>query len=112
MQRRWLATAVIGGSLLIIGLIGSNLQSELAPLDDRSYLRMSFTGPEGASYEFTDDVVNRIVTLVNDSIPEKRVSLSFIGGFTSTNNGNIRVMLAEPSERKRTQQEIADYLSF
>jgi multidrug efflux pump len=111
MKRRWIATAIIGASLLLIVLIGSVLQSELAPLDDRSYLRISATAPEGASYEYTDAIVNRLVTLVNDSIPEKRICLSFVGGFSSLNTGNMRVMLSEPAERKRSQQEIADYLA-
>jgi multidrug efflux pump len=111
MRHRWLATAIIAGSLLIMVLIGSMLQSELAPLDDRSYLRLSATAPEGASYEYTDAVVDRLVTMINDSIPEKRICLSFIGGFTSLNSGNIRIMLSEPEERNRSQQEIADYLT-
>jgi len=111
MKHRWLATAIIAGSLLVMVVIGSTLQSELAPLDDRSYLRLSATAPEGASYEYTDAVVDRLVTMINDSIPEKRVCLSFIGGFTSLNSGNIRIMLSEPEERNRSQQEIADYLT-
>jgi multidrug efflux pump len=111
MKRRWIATAVIGASLLLIVLLGTGLQSELAPLDDRSYLRISATAPEGASYEYTDAIVNRLVTLVGDSIPEKRICLSFVGGFSSLNTGNMRVMLSEPNERKRSQQEIADYLA-
>lgn len=111
MKHRWLATAIIAGSLLTMILIGSNLQSELAPLDDRSYLRLSATAPEGASFEYTDAVVDRLVTMINDSIPEKRICLSFIGGFSSLNNGNIRVMFSEPYERKRSQQDIADYLT-
>ena len=111
MKRRWLATAIIGVALAMIVLIGTNLQSELAPLDDRSYLRISALAPEGASFEYTDAVVDRLVTMINDSIPEKRICLSFIGGFSSLNNGNIRVMFSEPSERKRSQQEIADYLT-
>jgi multidrug efflux pump len=49
--------------------------------------------------------------MIGDSIPEKRVCLSFIGGFTSVNSGNIRVMLSEPEERKRSQQQIADFLT-
>jgi multidrug efflux pump len=49
--------------------------------------------------------------MVNDSIPEKRICLSFVGGFMSLNQGNIRLMLSDPSERKRSQQEIADYLT-
>ncbi|MFH0988975.1 MAG: efflux RND transporter permease subunit [bacterium] len=111
MQHRWIAAAVITASLFLIVLIGTTLQSELAPLDDRSYLRMSATAPEGASFEYTDAVVDRLVAMINDSIPEKRICLSFIGGFMSVNTGNIRVMLSEPSERKRSQQDIADYLT-
>ena len=111
MKRRWLATAIIVASLLIMILVGSVLQSELAPLDDRSYLRVSAVAPEGASFEYTDDVVDRLVAMVNDSIPEKRVCLSFIGGFASVNNGNVRIMLSAPEERDRSQQEIADFLA-
>jgi multidrug efflux pump len=111
MKHRWMAGAIIAASLLIIVLIGSTLQSELAPLDDRSYLRVSVTAPEGASFEYTEAVVNRLVTMIGDSIPEKRICLSFIGGFTSLNNGNIRLMFSEPNERKRSQQDIADYMT-
>jgi multidrug efflux pump len=111
MKRRWIATAVIFASLAIIGLIGSRLQSELAPLDDRSYLRISTTAPEGVAYDANDAFVDRIVRMIGDSIPEKRVCLSFIGGFSSVNSGYIRVMLSEPEERTRSQQEIADYLT-
>ncbi|HCA78237.1 MAG TPA: acriflavin resistance protein [Bacteroidetes bacterium] len=110
MKRRWLATAIVAISLLLIVLIGSGLQSELAPLDDRSYLRMSVTGPEGASYEYTNAIVDNLVTMINDSIPEKRICLSFIGGFSSVNSGNMRIMLSDPKERTRSQQEIANYL--
>jgi len=111
MKRRWIATAIIGASLCLIALIGAGLQSELAPLDDRSYLRLSATAPEGASYEYTDAVVDRLVTMIGDSVPEKRICLSFVGGFTSVNSGNIRIMLSGPEERTRSQQAIADYLT-
>jgi multidrug efflux pump len=111
MKRRWVATAIVLTSLALIALIGSRLQSELAPLDDRSYLRVSATAPEGASFEYTDAIVDRLVTMIGDSIPEKRICLSFIGGFSSLNTGNIRLMFTEPEERKRSQQQIADYLT-
>jgi multidrug efflux pump len=110
MRRRWLATAIVGLSLLMIVVIGSSLQSELAPLDDRSYLRVSVTAPEGASYEYTNAIVDDLVAMIGDSIPEKRICLSFIGGFTSVNSGNMRVTLSDPQERTRSQQQIADYL--
>jgi len=115
MKHRWIATAIIGASLIAIVLVGTSLQSELAPLDDRSYLRLSVTAPEGASYEYTDAFMDRLVALTNDSIPEKRICLSVtapgFGGFSGVNTGSIRLMLTDPSERKRSQQEIAEYLT-
>jgi len=70
MNHRWIATAIVGASLLIIVIFGSTLQTELAPLDDRSFIRLSITGPEGASFEYTDVFIDKIVTMINDSVPE------------------------------------------
>jgi multidrug efflux pump len=111
MNRRWIATAIIAASLLLIAFVGSILQSELAPLDDRSYLRLSVTAPEGASFEYTDAVMDRLVMFIGDSVPEKRVCLGVTAGFGGSNNGNVRLMLSDPSERQRSQQEIANYLT-
>jgi multidrug efflux pump len=69
MTHRWVATAIIGGSLVLIVVLGLTLQSELSPLDDRSFLRVSVTAPEGASYGFTDAFVDRLATAITDSIP-------------------------------------------
>lgn len=115
MNHRWIATAIIGIALLIIAGIGSSLQTELAPLDDRNFIRLSITGPEGASFEYTDAFVDKIVTIINDSIPEKRIALSVtapgFSGSGAVNTGFVRLMLTDPGERKRSQQQIADYLS-
>jgi hydrophobe/amphiphile efflux-1 (HAE1) family protein len=116
MKRRWIATAIIGLSLVLIVLIGATLQSELAPLDDRSFLRLSVIAPEGASYAYTDAFMDQLGAFVNDSIPEKRLCLTVtapgFSGSGSVNTGAVRLMFREPSERKRSQQEIADYASM
>ncbi|MGE5313187.1 MAG: efflux RND transporter permease subunit, partial [Acidobacteriota bacterium] len=114
MHRRWMAVAIIGGAVAMIAGIGAIIQSELAPLDDRSYIRMSVTAPEGASFEYTDAFMDRIVRMVNDSIPEKRVLLSLTapgGSGGAANSGFLRMTLNEPWERERSQQQIADYIS-
>jgi multidrug efflux pump len=115
MARRWWALAIIGLSLVFIALFARILQSELSPLDDRSYLRLSVTTPEGSSFEYTDAVMDRVVRFASDSIPEQRVCLGVtapgFGGGASVNSGSIRVMLTDPSERKRSQQDIAGFLS-
>jgi multidrug efflux pump len=115
MQHRWIATAIIAGSLVIIVALGLTLQSELSPLDDRSFLRVSVTAPEGASYGFTDAFVDRLATAITDSIPEGRLLLTVtapgFSGSGAVNTGSMRFMLVDPSERKRSQQEIADYIT-
>jgi hydrophobe/amphiphile efflux-1 (HAE1) family protein len=115
MKRRWLATAIVAGSLVIIVAVGSQLQSELAPLDDRNFIRLQITAPEGASFEYTDAFMDKIITFVNDSVPEKRIALSVtapgFGGSGAVNTGFVRLMLTDPRERKRSQQQVADYIS-
>ncbi len=110
MRHRVWAGVIITAALLLIGLTGRSLQSELAPLDDRSYLRLNVTAPEGASFEYTDAFMDRLSTFVGDSVPEKRVCLSVSGAGSTVNAGGIRLLLAEPGERRRSQQEVADYL--
>jgi len=115
MKHRWVATVTVLVALAIIVVIGGSLQSELAPLDDRSLLRLQVTGPEGASFEYTDAFMDKLVKFVNDSIPEKAIALSVtapgFAGSGATNTGFVRIRLVPPTERKRSQQEIADYLT-
>ncbi len=116
MRRRWVATAIIGASLLLIVLIGATLQSELAPLDDRSYLRLSVTAPEGTSYDYTDAFMDRLTTFIDNSVPEKRLLLTVtapgFSGSGAVNTGAGRLMLPDPSARKRSQQQVADFVSL
>lgn len=116
MKRRGIAVAIIGASLVLIVVIGSTLQSELAPLDDRSFLRLSVTAPEGASFDYTDAFMDRVATFVEDSISEKRIVLTVtapgFSGSGAVNTGGGRLMLVDPSERERSQQQVADYIGM
>lgn len=110
MKVRWMALPVIAACFLVIWFIGGSLQSELAPMEDRSGFRLSVTAPEGTSYDAMDNYMDRIVNLVLDSVPEKKYAVSMTApGFTgsgSANSGFVRVVLEEPSDRKRSQQDI------
>ncbi|MCC7533189.1 MAG: efflux RND transporter permease subunit [Bacteroidia bacterium] len=111
MKKRWLAIAIVFISVGLILWIGSSLQSELAPLEDRSALRIASTAPEGASYEYMENYMDNVARMVMDSTPEKRILLSVVApGFTGSgavNTGFTRIFLTEPSERNRSQEEIA-----
>ncbi len=115
LGKRWWAFVIILVSSGGILFFGSQLQSELSPLEDRNWLRLSFTGPEGTSYEATDAVMDRFAKFVGDSIPEKRVCLTvtapgFVGS-GAVNTGFVRLALSEAGERKRSQQDIANYIN-
>jgi hydrophobe/amphiphile efflux-1 (HAE1) family protein len=110
MRNKWVAyTGMIVATALIF-VIGRGLQSELAPLEDRSRFRVQLSAPEGTSFDAMDQYVNEVVGMIIDSVPEKRVILSVTApGFTGSgavNTGFINVRLKEPEERTRTQQEI------
>ncbi len=115
IRRRGWAWGILIASFLMIYGIGSLLQSELAPMEDRSLIRMQVSTPEGTSFDYMENYMNRLVQFVIDSIPERRIALSVTApGFTGSgavNTGFLRLGLKEPDERKRSQQKIAEYLT-
>jgi multidrug efflux pump len=115
MRVRWVASLII---LLCFGAIYylfNNLQSELAPLEDRSQFRLQVTAAEGTSYDAMDQYVDRLTYLVMDSVPESKVVISFTApsftGSGSVNSGFVRTVLTEPADRNRSQQEIVDVIN-
>lgn len=115
MGRRWLSFPIIIVCIGLIVLFYNLLQKETAPYDDRSFVSAQITAPEGASFEYMDRFMLELTQLVNDSIPEKKVNLVITSpGFRGTggaNTGMMRIALAEPNERERSQKDIANYLT-
>ncbi len=115
MKHKWYGVGLVLVAFFIIFWMNSLLQSELSPLEDRSYIRMSITAPEGSSFEYTDRFMYKIVDLVNDSFPEKKVLLTVTApGFTGSgavNTGFSRFVLVDPDQRTRSQSEIAELLT-
>ncbi len=115
MKHKEYGVGLVLVAFFIIFWMNSLLQSELSPLEDRSYIRMSITAPEGSSFEYTDRFMYKIVDLVNDSFPEKKVLLTVTApGFTGSgavNTGFSRFVLVDPDQRTRSQSEIAELLT-
>lgn len=111
-KMRWAALAIIAASFAIIFLIGKNLKSELAPLEDRSQFRLVLSAPEGASFDYMDNYVDRLSAFLIDSIPEKQIVLSVTSpsftGSGSVNTGFVRVVMVDPDKRLRTQEDIVN----
>jgi multidrug efflux pump subunit AcrB len=60
-----------------------------------------------------DRLMTDITELINDSVPEKKVSLVLTSpgfGSSSVNSGRANIALVDPSERERSQNEIANDL--
>ena len=111
MKRKWVSFPILFGCIGLIVLFYNLLQKETAPYDDRSYVRLSVTAPEGSSYEYMDRLMTEITDLINDSVPEKKVSLVLtspgFGSSSSVNSGRANIALVQPNERERSQHEIA-----
>ncbi len=110
MKNRWVAIALMIGSIGLIYLFGSILPAELAPLEDRSEFRFSATATEGATFEYMDAYVEEMTDFITEEVPEQRSTFSMTGR-GATNSGFLSVRLVPPSQRKRTQQEIVDDIS-
>lgn len=114
LRFKWLSFVILLGCFGLIYLFFQLLPKETAPYDDRSYLSLRATAPEGVSYDYMDKFMTDLTMLINDSVPEKKVSLVITSpgfGSASVNSGFVRLGLVSPDERERSQEEIANQLS-
>lgn len=116
MKRKGLSGAILIVAILVTIVVWKLLPAEIAPVEDRSMLRITMTLPEGASHEYTDEFMMKYIHLVEDSIPENKLIMAITssssgGGSGTINTGFSRIPLIDPKERERSQQEIADKLT-
>ena len=111
MKVRWVAWLIVLGCVGIIWFVMQNLQSELAPLEDRSSIRFTVTAPEGTSYPRMQNMADKISNYLMDSVPERdfvymRTPAGYGGSSSGMNTTQPRLGLVDPKFRKRTQMEI------
>jgi HAE1 family hydrophobic/amphiphilic exporter-1/multidrug efflux pump len=87
------------------------LQSELAPMEDKSQFRFNATAAEGTAFDYMDRFTQELGKYLYDSIPEREfvfasTNNSFSNG--SVNNAFGRVVISDPDTRKRTQEDIVN----
>lgn len=111
MRRRGTAFAVILATAALMWTFFAVLPQELAPLEDRSRLRLSATAPEGTSFERMDAYMDSLLQLIRDEVPEVDAVMANTAGFAgAANAGRATITLVPPDERDRSQQEIAEEL--
>lgn len=115
LDRRYLAFGVIAGCAVLIGVLFTTLPEELAPLEDRSTLTVFSQAREGATFEYMDNYMDDLIETTEEVAPESDAIISVtspgFGAASSVNSGFMRVRLTDPSERDRSQAEIADALT-
>ena len=115
MKFRWLAFPLVALCFVLIYFFYNRINSELAPLDDRSFLRLICNAPEGASYDYMDKYMQKLGAFTLDSVPEHDVVLAVtspsFSGSGAANLGFVRLKLKDPETRKRSQADIANYLT-
>jgi len=115
MNVRWLVFPImVLFTATFIGLYFT-LPAELAPLEDRSRMRVIATAPEGATFEYMDEYLTSVVDYVMEEVTEAEAVVSVtspgFGASSSVNSGFVNVILKDPDKRERTQQQLADKLS-
>ncbi|MBM3444152.1 MAG: efflux RND transporter permease subunit [Bacteroidetes bacterium] len=114
MHRKWIALVIVAVCMSIIYFVGKQLPSELAPMEDRNRLRASIQAPEGTDFDYMDRAVYQITQTIMDSVPERYVVLSFAPNFAGAggaNNASVSLGLVDASDRKRSQNDIAQNLN-
>ena len=107
LRHKYLAIVllVIMGGIIVV--LWNEIPSEMAPMEDRSQITVRTTAPEGATFEFVRDFVDKISVVTDSVAPERDINISMArSGF-----GFVRLVLPDIKDRERTQMEIARDLS-
>ena len=107
LHKKYISIVILALSLCLIFIFWKIIPAEMAPLEDRSQLNVNITSQEGATYEYNLGYTEEVGQLVENIIPEyDKVTTMLRGG-----RGSVTIKLVDPSERKRSQQQIANLLS-
>src|SRR5690625_120717 len=109
LEQRENAFWILGGSVAVILGMFVMLPEEVAPLEDRSTLNISARAPEGATFDYMDQVMDQVSDLVAHEVPESLV-LNTITSRGAANSAEGFLTLAHASDRSRSQMKSADAL--
>ncbi len=116
MEYRWAAFVIMAGCIVVITTFHFTLPQELAPLEDRSLVRMNATAREGATYDYMSGYVDRMYEALNETVPDEHqrstisVTSPGFGAASSVNSAFMFTRLVPPGERDVSQMQYADSL--
>ncbi len=102
-----IAIPIVIATLVLIGYLWSIIPAEMAPMEDRSLIRINTRGPEGVTYEVMRDYTEDINLLVDSIVPDART----ITARVSSGSGNVEISLKDMQERDYSQMDVAEEIS-
>jgi multidrug efflux pump len=107
LLRKWLIFPIILATVGFILFLWYQVPHDRPPLEDRSQITIRTSAPEGATFEFRRDFVERIAEIADSVAWERESNITIIrGGF-----GMVRLILPDINERERSQMDIAAALT-
>jgi multidrug efflux pump len=118
IRRPWLIVGGVVGLSLLAALTYRSIPEEFSPSADQGRVFIAITGPEGASFEYTEEYGARVEEIVRREMDKgdiQRATLRMPGGFGAdvagaANTARIIMVLTDWSERKRSARDIANSL--
>lgn len=107
LKHKYLVIPIILVTLVVIGYLWTAIPSEMAPLEDRSFITINTRGTEGVTYEYMRDYTEDINDLVDSIVPDARA----ISARVWSGSGNIQVALKKMNERDYSQMDVAEEIS-
>jgi multidrug efflux pump len=114
MEVRWVAILIVLLSAGMIYKYYNELPSELSPKEDRNRYQIIASAQEGATFDYMDRYVNKIVDTVMAMVPEQEGIISVTSpsfGNSSTNSAFFFGQLKDPDQREASQNDIVNRIS-
>ncbi len=108
LQRRWLVIVGFVAIAVSCGVLLKLLKSELAPVEDRGIILGVFSGPDGATLDYTEKYARQIENIYSQTQDIERYFV--VAGNPVVNQGLSFVGLTDWNERSRRSPEIAKEL--
>ncbi|MFN4081247.1 MAG: efflux RND transporter permease subunit [Saprospiraceae bacterium] len=115
LRFRWAAFVLLLACVGMVWFFQKKIKTELAPLEDRSLVRANVTAPEGYDFDRTERIIYEVGQMAIDSFADAKrmvfgIASPGLFGPGSANTGFISVLLKDPSERQRSQQQIYEQM--
>jgi multidrug efflux pump len=119
MLGRGAATIATGAMVAVLAACAGGLflmlPQELVPAEDRGRVDVSISGPEGAGYDYTVKIADRVEKILeryrDEGVAERTIVTAPRFGASQFNTGNAVVALKPWGERKKTADQVAAELN-